>query len=177
MRAVLLPDCKNDGSGVWKCLWSDVIGQQNDDFSSCWISRSGGGSLPDTMTHCLKLGSPSEKRSRVCLSTAKKSSGCAANSSSITSMASIRCVLSCPPVCVMRPSKICSSPPICIWRTQAPVTRTASSSEEKANVFCSSATSCRCSAQPSLSNTASRYFCCFVSSINPAPFPAANAAN
>ena len=41
-------------------------------FSSCRISRSGGGSLPDTMTNCLKLGSPSEKRSRVCLSTAKK---------------------------------------------------------------------------------------------------------
>ena len=39
-------------------------------FSSCRISRSGGGSLPDTMTNCLKLGSPSEKRSRICLSTA-----------------------------------------------------------------------------------------------------------
>ena len=32
MRAVFLPDGKNDGSGIWKCLWSDAIGQQNDDL-------------------------------------------------------------------------------------------------------------------------------------------------
>ena len=49
--------------------------------------------------------------------------------------------------------------------------------KEKANIFCSSAASCLCSAQPSFSKTASRYFCCFVSSISLAPFPAANAAN
>ena len=60
---------------------------------------------------------------------------------------------------------------------KAPVTRMASPIDEKANIFCSSAASCRCSAQPSFSKTASRYFCCFVSSISLAPFPAANAAN
>ena len=32
MCAVLLPDGKNDGSGVWKCLWPDAVRQQNNDL-------------------------------------------------------------------------------------------------------------------------------------------------
>ena len=93
-------------------------------FSSCRISRSGGGSLPDTMTNCLKLGSPSEKRSRYVCPRHKKILRLRRGQLQHHVNGFYLLWLGCPPVCVTRPSEICSRPPICIWRTQAPVTRT-----------------------------------------------------
>ena len=149
-------------------------------FSSCRISRSSGGSLPDTMTNCLKLGSPSEKAEQEYVCPRHKNSQAAlADSSSITSMASIRCVTGppsgidcnddCRKFAAGRPSASGAHK-----RRSRARHRQAKKRQTSFEAVRRAAAALRSRAS---SNTASRYFCCFVSSISLAPFPAASAAN